>query len=167
MGEIMLAMFDASDKLSSVFVGTADGNMVLVNDRSATYVEADGTPRSLDIRHRPWYAQAAEAGELIFTGVELDAYTDVPMLECAAPVYRDGELVAVVSADIYLNNIADYVERSTGSGGFLCVIDGNGRVLFSSKKDGVFKVQYTADAPDLRENEDVIYGLRMPFTFSG
>ena len=154
MGEIMLAMFDASDKLSSVFVGTADGNMVLVNDRSATYVEADGTPRSLDIRHRPWYAQAAEAGELIFTGVELDAYTDVPMLECAAPVYRDGELVAVVSADIYLNNIADYVERSTGSGGFLCVIDGNGRVLFSSKKDGVFKVQYTEDAPDLRENED-------------
>ena len=154
MSEIMLAMYEASDKLSSVFVGTTDGNMVLVNDRSGTYVNPDGSPLPLDIRHRPWYEQASETGELIFTGVELDAYTDIPMLECAAPVFHDGQLVAVVSADIYLDSISDYVDQATTAGGFLCVIDGNGKVLFSSKKDGVFKVDYSEDTSDLRENEN-------------
>ena len=153
MSEIMLAMYNASDKLSSVFVGTEDGNMVLVNDRSGTYVAPDGSPLTLEIRQRPWYVQASEAGELIFTGVELDAFTDIPMLECAAPVYHDGQLVAVVSADIFLDSISDYVDQATASGGFLCVVDGNGRVLFSSRKDGVLKVEYASNAPDLRQNE--------------
>ena len=154
MSEIMLAMYEASDKLSSVFVGTSDGNMVLVNDRSATYVAADGTPLTLEIRQRPWYAQASEAGELIFTGVELDAFTDIPMLECAAPVYHDGRLVAVVSADIFLDSISDYIDQATANGGFLCIVDGNGHVLFSSRKDGILKVAFGPDAEDLRQNEN-------------
>ncbi len=154
MSEIMLAMYNASDKLSSVFVGTADGNMVLVNDRSGTYVAPDGSPITLEIRQRPWYVQASEAGELIFTGVELDAFTDIPMLECAAPVYHDGQLVAVVSADIFLDSISEYVDQATAKGGFLCVVDGNGRVLFSSRKDGVLRVEYSRDASDLRQSEN-------------
>ena len=52
MSEIMKAMYEASDKLSSVFVGTADGCMVLVNDRSSTFVSVDGTPLPLNIRQR-------------------------------------------------------------------------------------------------------------------
>ena len=154
MSEIMVAMYEASGKLSSVFVGTTDGNMVLVNDRSSTYIDPDGTYRTLDIRSRPWYRQAAEAGELIFTGVELDAYTTVPMLECAAPVYRDGELAAVVSADIYLDSISSYIDQATTNGGILCVVDGNGRVLFSSQKEGLLQAELSADAPDLRKNEN-------------
>ena len=154
MSEIMVAMYEASDKLSSVFVGTTDGNMVLVNDRSSTYINPDGSYRTLDIRSRPWYTQAAEAGELIFTGVELDAYTTTPMLECAAPVYRNGELAAVVSADIYLDAISAYIDQAATNGGVLCIIDGNGRILFSSKKDGSLKPELSTDAPDLRENEN-------------
>ena len=153
MSEIMLAMFEASDKLSGIFVGTADGNLVFVNDRAGAYVSADGTPMTLDVRSRPWYAQAAEAGELVFTGVELDAYTDIATLECAAPVYQNGQLVAVVGADIFLTAISDYVAQSAGSGGFLCVVNENGQVLFSPEQDGVFKAVRSATAPDLRENE--------------
>ena len=154
MSEIMLAMYKGSDRLGSVFVGTADGNMVLVNDRSGAYIAPDGSALTLDIRHRPWYKQAAEAGELIFTGLELDAYTEIPMLECAAPVYHDGQLVAVVSADIFLDSISDYIDQATSGGGFLCMVDGDGRVLFSSRKDGVLKAEYSENAPDLRENEN-------------
>ncbi|MBO6014654.1 MAG: SpoIIE family protein phosphatase [Oscillospiraceae bacterium] len=154
MGEIMLSMYEASGKLSSVFIGTADGNMVLVNDRAGAYLLPDGKPRTLEILNRPWYLQAAAAGEPVFTGVELDAYTNIPMLECAAPVYHEGQLVAVVSADIFLDSISNYVERATSEGGFLCVIDGNGRVLFSSMKDGPLQAQLAKDAPDLRENSN-------------
>ena len=154
MSEIMLAMYQASDKLGSVFVGTADGNMVLVNDRSATYIADDGSPMPLEIRERPWYTQAAEAGELIFTGVVLDAYTDIPMLECAAPVYHDGKLAAVVSADVFLDSISDYVNNKASEGSFLCVVNGDGQVLFSPAEAGVFRVELSSGAPDLRENEN-------------
>ena len=151
MSEIMTAMYEASDKLSSIFVGTADGCMVLVNDRSSTFIGADGSPLTLDIRHRPWYAQAEEAGELIFTGVELDAYTNTPMLECAAPVYHNGKLVAVVSADIYLTSINDYVESKASEGSFVCVVNDNGQILFSPERQGVFKATVSAEAQDLRQ----------------
>ena len=154
MSGLMVSMYESSDKLSSVFVGTADGNMILVNDRPSTFVGEDGAPLTLGIRHRPWYAQAEEAGELIFTGVELDAYTDIAMLECAAPVYRDGELAAVVSADIWLTSISDFVESSASEGSFVCVVNEKGQVLFSPMKEGSFKVQLSADAPDLRESEN-------------
>ena len=150
MSEIMTAMFEASDKLSSVFVGTADGCMVLVNDRSSTFVGADGAPLTLDIRHRPWYVQAEQAGELIFTGVELDAYTNTPMLECAAPVYHNGELAAVVSADIYLTAINDYVESTASEGSFVCVVNENGQILFSPERQGIFAPVVSAEAQDLR-----------------
>ncbi len=154
MSEIMLAMYEANDKLASVFVGTADGNMVLVNTRSGIYVAEDGSALPLAITHRPWYTQAEKAGGLIFTGVELDAYTDTPMLECAAPVYSDGELVAVVSADLYLDSISDYVRDTSSDGGFLCVLNQNGQVLFSPAEEGVFKVELSSDAPDLRQSEN-------------
>ena len=154
MSEIMLAMYKASDKLSSVFVGTADGNMILVNDRASTYINEDGSVRTLAITQRPWYAQAAAAGDLIFTGVELDAYTDTPMLECAAPVYCDGKLVAVVSADIYLDIISDYVASKATEGSFICVVNSDGKMLFSPEEEGIFRATLSSEAPDLRENEN-------------
>ncbi len=152
MSEILLARFASSDKLSGCFVGTADGNLLAVSDRSASCLSADGTPLTLDVRNRPWYRQAVEAGELFFTGVEIDSYTGIATLECAAPVYRDGELVAVVGADVFLTSIRDYVESTTSEGSFVCVINGDGQVLFSPMKEGSFKPELSAEAPDLRQS---------------
>ena len=152
MRETMEAMFASSDKLSGCYAATADGNLLFVNDRAASYVSQDGTPVTLDVRSRPWYIRAAEAGRLVFTGVETDAYTGFPTLECAAPVYRNGELVAVVGADIFLTSIRDYVERFAGGDVFLCVINENGQVLFSSDQNGIFRAEHSAAAPDLRKS---------------
>ena len=119
MSEVMLAMFRNSDKLSSCFVALPDGCILYVDDRSGSYFEEDGTVVNFDSRERPWYLRAVEEGGLIFTGVELDAFTDIAGLVCAAPVYHDGELAAVVGADIFLTSVNDYVESkaSAGSGG--------------------------------------------------
>ena len=152
MSEILLARFASSDKLSGCFVGTADGNLLAVSNRSASCLSSDGTPLTLDVRNRPWYRQAVEAGELFFTGVEIDSYTGIATLECAAPVYRDGELVAVVGADVFLTSIRDYVESTTSEGSFVCVINGDGQVLFSPMKEGSFKPELSAEAPDLRQS---------------
>ncbi len=154
MSEVMLAMFESSDKLSSCFVATADGCILYVDDRAGSYFSETGEVFNFDVRQRPWYLQAIEAGELIFTGVELDAFTDIPGLVCAAPVYRDGELVAVVGADIFLTDISDYV-RDTGSGdGFLCVVNENGQVLFSPAQDGVFRAEISERSADLRASSN-------------
>ena len=152
MSEILLARFASSDKLSGCFVGTADGNLLAVSNRSASGLSSDGTPLTLDVRNRPWYRQAVGAGELFFTGVEMDSYTGIATLECAAPVYRDGELVAVVGADVFLTSIRDYVESTTSEGSFVCVINGDGQVLFSPMKEGSFKPELSAEAPDLRQS---------------
>lgn len=150
MSEIMISMFKSSDKLSSCFVATADGNILFVDDRAGVYFDENGRVYDFEVRDRPWYKQAAEAGELIFTGVELDSFTDIPGLVCAAPVYRDGELVAVVGADIFLTSVSDYVESASTEGGFICVISENGQVLFSPQKEGTLKAEISDSATDLR-----------------
>ena len=154
MGDIMRTMYETSDKLSGLYVGTADGHLLFVNDRSATYVNDDGSPVTLDVRSRPWYTRAAQAGALVFTQVESDAYTGISTLECAAPVYQDGKLVAVVGADLFLTSVRDYVDAASSDGSFLCVISGNGQVLFSPNKDGTFRPEVSSNAHDLRQSEN-------------
>lgn len=154
MSETMLSMFSNSDKLSSCFVATADGCILIADDRAGAHFDENGNVYDLQVRQRPWYVQAAEAGELIFTGVEADAFTGTAGLVCAAPVYRDGQLVAVVGADVFLNAISDYVESSVGNGGFVCVVNQNGHVLFSPNTEGSFKPELTENAVDLRTGEN-------------
>lgn len=154
MSEIMLAMFESSDKLSSCFVATADGCILYVDDRSGSYFTESGEVVSFEVRHRPWFIRAAEEKKLIFTGVELDAFTDIPGVVCAAPVYHEGKLVAVVGADIFLTAISDYVRETASEGGFLCVVNDKGQVLFSPEQDGLFKAEPSGNAPDLRKSDN-------------
>ncbi len=157
MSEIMLAMYENSDKLSSCFIATADGCILFADNRAGSYFAEDGTLyATFPVRERPWYKQAAEAGKLIFTGVEPDTYTDILGLVCAAPVYRNGELVAVVGADVFLNSISDYVRDTAANGGFLCIVSENGQVLFSPQSRGVFKAELSTVAPDLRKSENKV-----------
>ena len=154
MSEIMLAMYEASDKLDGIYVGTADGNLLYVNDRPDSYISENGEIMTLDVRNRPWYKQAAEAGELIFTGVESDAYTGISTIECAAPVYSNGRLIAVVGADIFLTDISEYVEKMTHDGGFICIVNENGQIIFSPQKSGSFKAERSANAKDIRQSDN-------------
>ncbi len=154
MSEVMLAMFRNSDKLSSCFVALPDGCILYVDDRSGSYFEEDGTVVHFDSRGRTWYLRAAEEGGVIFTGVELDAFTDIAGLVCAAPVYHGGKLAAVVGADIFLTSVNDYVESKASEGSFICVVSDSGQMLFSPEREGVFKVGLSSEAPDLRENEN-------------
>ena len=153
MSDIMLAMYQNCDKLSSCFIATADGCILFCDDRSGEYVDENGeVEKYFETRQRPWYKGAVEAGELYFTGIELDAFTDIPGLVCAAPVYKDGELVAVVGADIFLESISDYVKQSSQDAGFICVINESGEVIFSPQTEGTFKAVTSDSAEDLRKS---------------
>jgi sigma-B regulation protein RsbU (phosphoserine phosphatase) len=155
MSEVMLTMFKNSGKLDSCFIATADGLILYVDDRSGSYVDENGEIiKIFDVRNRPWYKGAVEKGDLYFTGIELDTSTGIPGLVCAAPVYKDGKLVAVVGADIFLTSISDYVNSSDKQVGFVCVINHEGKVVFSPLDEGTFSAQLSSNSSDLRNSDN-------------
>ena len=155
MSDVMISMFNSSDKLDSCFIGTADGLILYVDDRSGSYVDENGEIiKTFDVRNRPWYKGAVEKGDVYFTGIELDTSTGIAGLVCAAPVYKDGELAAVVGADIFLTSISDYVRNSNEQGGFICVVNEQGKVIFSPQTEGTFNAKLSNNAADLRKSDN-------------
>lgn len=154
MSEIMLSMFQHSNVLNSCFIATVDGNIIFVDDRAGANFDTDGNLQSFEVRQRPWYKGAKETGDIYFTGIELDAFTNIPGLVCSAPVYNDGKLVAVVGADIFLNNISGYVNDSEKDGGFVCIVNQDGEIIFSPQNEGTFRVATSDQTVDLRSGEN-------------
>ena len=106
-----------------------------MDDRSATKYSESGAPVSYDPRLRPWYQQAVEKGTLIFTDVEIDAFTGDVGIVCAMPVYLDGQLQAVVGSDLFLTSMNEAIRSSEADGGSTCVVNNNGHVVFSPKDE--------------------------------
>lgn len=95
---------------------------------------------------------AVEKGGLIFTDVEVDAFTGTIGIVCAMPVYADGELVAVVGSDLFLTSMEKEVLSSEKHGRFSFVVNQNGHVVFSPKTEGTLRVISSDKASDLRES---------------
>lgn len=154
MSDMMVSLFGASAETNSCFVALPEGAFLVTDDRSLSKYNPDGTLVSYDPRTRPWYQMAVEAGKLIFTDVEVDAFTGDIGIVCAMPVYVDGELTAVVGSDLFLTSMQEAVQASDQNGGFYCVINNNGHVVFSPKTEGPFRVTHSAEAADLRESSN-------------
>ena len=155
MSDIMKSMYDSSENLSGIFIGTEEGVVLYINDRSGEFVDENGSPlKILDVRNRPWYTTAAEKGNLYFTEIYLDGLANIPCITCAAPVYKNGELVAVVGADVSLASISDYVNSSVEQGSFVCIVNENGKIIFSPQTEGTFVADLSENAADLRNSEN-------------
>ena len=158
MNELLLSMYNNSGVVNSTLAATTHGDIIFVDDRAGANFNDDGTLQTFEVRERPWYTGAIEKGGLYYTGIELDAFTNIPGLVCSAPVYANGELVAVVGADVFLYNISEYVNDSTKYGGFACIVNQDGEIIFSPKKDGTFKAVTSDQAADLRKGENAELG---------
>lgn len=154
MSDTMIAMCEGSEYLSNCFIGLADGTVLCVDTNSAGKFDENGNIPAFPVRERPWYTGAAEAGELCFSGIEGDTYTDKIGIECSAPIYKNGELVAVVGADLFLDAMADYVDSASSQGENICVISNEGKVIFVPEGNGIFEVRTSDKAEDLRNNEN-------------
>ena len=158
MNELLLSMYNNSGVVNSTLAATTHGDIIFVDDRAGANFNDDGTLHTFEVRERPWYTGAIEKGGLYYTGIELDAFTNIPGLVCSAPVYANGELVAVVGADVFLYNISEYVNDSTKYGGFACIVNQDGEIIFSPKKDGTFKAVTSDQSADLRKGENAELG---------
>ncbi|SDM95427.1 methyl-accepting chemotaxis protein [Vreelandella arcis] len=84
-------------------------------------------PSDYDPRQRPWYKDAVAAEDTIITDPYVDAQSGGLIVTFARPYYQNGELAAVVGADISIEDvisIVDSIAPTPSSFGFLTTGDG-------------------------------------------
>lgn len=107
------------EELLNLYCGTPDKRFIQY-DREA------GIPDGYDPTSRGWYQGASEAGGTIVTDPYLDAITGNMCATIASPVYYNGEVVAVIGADVTLDTITSITKEiayEEGVYGFL--VDGS------------------------------------------
>ncbi|MEA2117916.1 methyl-accepting chemotaxis protein [Halovibrio sp. HP20-50] len=84
-------------------------------------------PSDYDPRQRPWYKSANEAQDTVITAPYVDAQSGGLIVTFARPFYRNGQLAAVVGADIAITDVIEIVSSiapTESSFGFLTTDDG-------------------------------------------
>ena len=138
----------------NVYIGTPEGFMLTVNNTSADWFGEDGNVLDYDPRTRFWYKQAAEAGEVVFSDLEVDAATGEMSVVCAKPVYTpDGELAAVVGSDLFLHAMEKEVQGLVSDGGYSWIVNRDGHVIYSPNPE-LMQMNESANAVDLRASEN-------------
>ncbi|MCD4712596.1 MAG: diguanylate cyclase [Clostridiales bacterium] len=112
-----------SPSFASLYYGSSENEMI----------NASGwiPPPGFDLTQRPWYLNAAESGDLVYTDAFLNASKDHLIVTIAAPLYdEDNELRGVVAGDILLDSIIDIVNNQIiDNEGYSFLVDGNYNIL--------------------------------------
>ena len=158
MSDLIISLCAADDS-DNAYVSIPEGATLMVDTVSSDWLAEDGSPVRYDAQDRYWYRQAAAAGRIVFSDVELDKPTGKLCVTCAMPVYLDDDdtLRAVVASDIFLNEMQETVFSSVSEGGYLIIVNQDGHVILSPDENGAFEVRSSAEAVDLRryENQDL------------
>ena len=124
-------------QMASNYIATESGIMVQADTIAASKFDASGALMPYEAKERPWYRGAVESGEAFLTQLTRDYHTERSGIMCGIPVYRDGEVMGVSGAGIYLDDLeASVMSARLGENGYACVIDEDGEILFSSRRDG-------------------------------
>jgi sigma-B regulation protein RsbU (phosphoserine phosphatase) len=155
MSDLLTTLFNNAE-VDSCYIALPSGIMLLADDHASSKFDDNGAIMPIDMTHRPWYTGAADKGGIYYTDVAADVFTGNVGIMCAMPVYDDGELVAVVGADLLLNNIAETVANSANGDDFIYIVNDQGHVVFSPKTEGSFMAREASDALDLRQSRGAI-----------
>ena len=153
MSRFMTTLFNKMD-VDSCFIGLPSGIFLIADAQPGRKFSSDGSLMPINVTRRPWYTGAVEAKGMYFTDVETDNFTGEIGICCSMPVYVEGELAAVVGCDLFLDSMQTGIASLEEDSGFVCVINQEGRVIFSPKTTGTFSVLKSSEAADLRESED-------------
>ena len=155
LSDMMIDLHDVFG-IDSIYIGFPERTFLSVSDSPSSWY-ADGEMKDYDPTTRLWYRRAVEAGGLIFTDLGDNFNIDNETIECAMPVYSpEGELLAVVGADLYLTSMQEAVRESDKDGGFLAVLNQDGHVICSPRTEGLLKARGRDDGGliDLRQTEN-------------
>ena len=151
--------------LSQVYVGLNDGGFIT----GGKWLP----PASYDPRTRVWYQEAIEANATIISKVYTDLETGHQIVTISAPLYMEGQFAGVISADIFLNNIREYLlEEISGGQIYTYLMDREGTfIVHTSRQSLVGQNLYTDIQDELLIDyfEEVKMGtetVRMAYTFN-
>jgi sigma-B regulation protein RsbU (phosphoserine phosphatase) len=150
----MIAMVANSDKINACYIGLADGTHYAVDLNTVDKYDENGELIPFPVRERPWYRGAVEAGKLYLTGIETDAFSGELTITCSIPLKVNGKIVGVAGADIFLDNMDDFVESSSEKEGYRFVINQEGQVILAPKNNELFSAEMASQATDLRESSN-------------
>ncbi|MGY2464122.1 methyl-accepting chemotaxis protein [Vreelandella sulfidaeris] len=123
---------DSDDPLAALSQLAASGNYIsayIAYPSTSDAIFSDGwqPPSDYDPRQRPWYKGANEAQDTVITAPYVDAQSGGLIVTFARPFYRNGQLAAVIGADIAITDVIEIVSGiapTESSFGFLTTSDG-------------------------------------------
>lgn len=149
LSEMMLSSY-AHAGVDSLYIALPEGVMLLVDDHASSKFDKEGRLISISFHERDWYKGACETGAIYFTDLVTDIFTGQKCIMCSVPVYVNGKLAAVAGADLFLDNMENAVMASGSNFGFSCIVNSQGKVVFSPGMEGTFRAESGNEAKDLR-----------------
>ncbi|SKB71541.1 sigma-B regulation protein RsbU (phosphoserine phosphatase) [Lachnospiraceae bacterium] len=138
----LAALYTQFPELAADYIGTKSGIMLLSGPILSERWDKDGNYNYLDPRERPWYKGAVKNNGTYFSGVTTDYDTGESTIMCSYPIYKDGDIVAVAGAGIYLEDIKRFMRNAKiVDTGAACIIDNEGSVIFSTNETGELELQ--------------------------
>ena len=144
--DTLLAVNRNSGSLASNYFSSETGITIQADYISGRKFDDAGNLLPLNAKERPWYQGASSTGALYLTPVTRDLHTPRMGIMCGVPVYRDGRLLGVSGAGMYLDDIEALVQSvDLGENGNACILNQDGQVLFSTIAEGSLSANGISD----------------------
>ncbi|MGB5866952.1 MAG: methyl-accepting chemotaxis protein [Arcobacteraceae bacterium] len=125
-----------SGVFGSVYAGFKNGLMVRWSGK-----DSHASKDSYDPRTRSWYTLAIQSKQSGITKPYIDNATKKLAISIYAPIINDGEIIGVVSSDVFLDTIVKTVLNiDLHDKGFAYLVDNKAEILIHSNKDLIGKV---------------------------
>ncbi len=143
------------------YLGSAAGEMLMFPESEL--------PEGYDPRKRPWYQDAAKAGESTLTEPYADASTGELIVTVTTPILSKEKLVGVVGGDIQIGVLGDIVRSlDLGGIGYAFLVNDKGVVLIHPDKKNTLKKLsevFPNNTPDLSAGSSLQERRNLMFAF--
>lgn len=150
--------------ISQVYIGLSNGGFIT----GGQWVPPD----DYDPRSRIWYHEAVETDSTIVSRVYTDKETGDQIVTISTPLSIQGSFVGVISADVFLNNIHEYLEKQISEDNiYTYLVDHDGTIIIHTDRESLVGKNLYTDIQDevlINYFEEVKTGsetVRMEYVF--
>lgn len=135
--ELFQSKLNQYNDLQMIFLGTPEGEFIYAPENLHV-------PKGFDPRTRPWYQEAMEAGQIIWTEAYIDETSGLPIVSIAIPVtdQASGKFIGVLGADVSLAILTKLVSSlKIGNDGYVFMTDRAG-ILIAHPQEKYIREKY-------------------------
>ncbi len=138
--------------INSAFIISPRGFCAIADMDPANKYDSDGNLIKEDLTKRDWYKDTIKQDGICFSDVHVDIYAKKLSIVCSCPIFSsEGQLLAVVGMDVYLETLAEDIEIESNNEKFIFMLNKEGKVVFSPSGTDLFVQNPTMVSYDLRE----------------